>query len=85
MKFKQLAAVGLVTAMVFSAAGCSSKSQQTESSAAQAEKTPENSQEKAQGGEPVEIVYLNSHADVWEGMWVRRLYRSLRNPIPESR
>ena len=66
MKFKQLAAVGLVTAMVFSAAGCSSKSQQTESSAAQAEKTPENSQEKAQGGEPVEIVYLNSHADVWE-------------------
>ena len=53
--------------MVFSAAGCSSKSQQTESSAAQAEKTPENSQEKAQGGEPVEIVYLNSHADVWEG------------------
>lgn len=67
MKFKQLAAVGLVTAMVFSAAGCSSKSQQTESSAAQAEKTPENSQEKARGGEPVEIVYLNSHADVWEG------------------
>lgn len=67
MKFKQLAAVGLVTAMVFSTAGCSSKSQQTESSAAQAEKTPENSQEKAQGGEPVEIVYLNSHADVWEG------------------
>ena len=50
MKFKQLAAVGLVTAMVFSAAGCSSKSQQTESSAVQAEKTPENSQEKAQGG-----------------------------------
>ena len=40
MKFKQLAAIGLVTAMVFSAAGCSSKSQQTESSAAQAEKTP---------------------------------------------
>ena len=67
MKFKQLAAVGLVTAMVFSTAGCSSKSQQTESSAAQAEKTSENSQEKAQGGEPVEIVYLNSHADVWEG------------------
>ena len=67
MKFKQLAAVGLVTAMVFSTAGCSSKSQRTESSAAQAEKMPENSQEKAQGGEPVEIVYLNSHADVWEG------------------
>ena len=67
MKLKKLTAIGLAAAMVFSAAGCSSKSQQADNSSAQAEKAPESSQDKAQGGEPVEIVYLNSHADVWEG------------------
>ena len=67
MKFKQLAAVGLVTAMVFQRQGVLQRASRQKAALPRRKKTPENSQEKAQGGEPVEIVYLNSHADVWEG------------------
>lgn len=84
MKLKKLAAAGLTAAMVFSSTACASSDggHSAEASVTQADRASAKGQAGGTGG-AVEIVYLNSHPDVWEGEVGKEIISKFQESHPQ--
>lgn len=79
MKLTKIMAIGVMVSVSFSVAGCAQKAETSE------KKAVESSGSEETAGDDVEIVYLNSHADVWEGEIGKKIIQGFEEKHPGIR